>query len=366
VSPPIYKSSANLSFTTGTASVSNLQPFTYPYSFNGSAYFDGAGDYLSIADNSVFRIVNDFTFEAWVYQTSPKLVTVIGQWPNPGTTSFIFRIENTGRLSFAYNTSSESNGSASTSRIAYNTWNHVVWTRSGTTFKYFINGVQDATTVSLSGAFADSAGPVLIGLYNTSVDTYFNGYISNARFINGTAVYAENFTPPTEPLTAIPNTVLLTLQNNVPANNRAFRDTSNSGAIITPVGSVTQGTFGPHGTGWSGCFEGVQPYLRLPPTSGIFNFGTNDFTIEAWIYPTALAGFQQIAGATYSASGAALYLSGTSLTLYSTGAHSNLNKTPDGSILQNVWQHVAAVRSSGILKLYINGVERSSVAFTAD
>jgi hypothetical protein len=144
------------------------------------------------------------------------------------------------------------------------------------------------------------------------------------------------------------------------------RDASTNNFPVTVVGDTRPNTFNPYLTGWSNFFDGTGDSLFLPSTPGIFNFGTNDFTIEAWIYPTALSGFQQIAGASYSASGAALYLSGTTLTVYTTGTQSNLNKTPDGSILQNTWQHVAAVRSSGTLKLYINGIERSSVAYTTN
>jgi hypothetical protein len=149
--------------------------------------------------------------------------------------------------------------------------------------------------------------------------------------------------------------------------NTFVKDASTNNFAVSVVGDTRPNNFGPYTPGYySNYFDGTGDYLTLPTDSNIFNFGTTDFTIEAWIYPTALSGYQQIAGATYSASGAALYLNGTTLTLYTTGAQATLNKTPDGSILQNAWQHVAAVRASGILKLYINGIERSSVAYTTN
>jgi sugar lactone lactonase YvrE len=109
-------------------------------------------------------------------------------------------------------------------------------------------------------------------------------------------------------------------------------------------------------------FDGAGDYLTLPSDSGIFNFGTQDFTIEAWVYPTAsLSGYKQIAGSSYSTVGGALYLLSDTATFYTTGA---VAQTPAGSIVQNTWQHVAAVRTSGTLKIYINGVERSSASLT--
>lgn len=346
----------------GNTRPDDLNPYSedYPSNLNGSGYFNGTTDYLSIADNAAFQITGDFTFEAWVYQTSSKLVTVIGQWPSPGPTSFIFRIESTGQLSFAYNISGELNGTASTSSITYNTWNHVVWTRSGTTFKYFINGIQDATTVSLNGAFVNSAGPVLIGLYNTSVNTYFNGYISNARFVNGTAVYTSNFTPSTRPLIAIPNTVLLTLQTNVPANNKTFRDTSASNAMITSVGTVTQGNASPYGQGWSAYFDGTGDYIELVGSGpDVRNLGS--FTIEGWYYPTSSAAVFRAIYSNLGGYGTAgrLYQYGTTLYFY-WGANATFSVTGSIGWTLNAWNHFAVTWDGTTTKVYVNGQQTIS------
>jgi hypothetical protein len=132
-----------------------------------SVSFNGTSNYLSIPDSVAFAFGSgDFTVEAWVYQLASKAVTIVSQWP-VGSTSFIFRIDVTGKLSFAYNTGVETNSTASTGTISYNTWAHVAWTKIGTTVRYYINGVLDATTNTVSGTFVDSTGPVLIGLYNT-------------------------------------------------------------------------------------------------------------------------------------------------------------------------------------------------------
>ena len=66
----------------------------------------------------------------------------------------------------------------------------------------------------MSYAVPDQSSKIGVGVYGEYVDAgEFYGYISNFRFVNGTAVYTSNFTPSTSPLTAITNTKLLCCQD---------------------------------------------------------------------------------------------------------------------------------------------------------
>jgi hypothetical protein len=58
--------------------------------------------------------------------------------------------------------------------------------------------------------------------------------MANFRFVNGTAVYTSNFTPPTAPLTAIPNTQVL-LQGFVDRSPNAFTVTSTGGVTLSTL-----------------------------------------------------------------------------------------------------------------------------------
>jgi hypothetical protein len=110
-----------------------------------------------------------------------------------------------------------------------------------------------------------------------------NGYMSNYRVVKGTAVYTTTFTPPSEPLTAIANTSLLTLQNNQSVNNSVFLDNSTNNFFVTRNGNTTQGTFSPYGGNWSNYFDGTGDYLNIPSATAV---GSGSFCFEAWIYPT--------------------------------------------------------------------------------
>jgi hypothetical protein len=337
----------------GDVRIEGFDPFVPSTEFagRGSTYFDGTGDLLTaVGTGAVVRSSGSFTIEGWYFPTSSaaSFRAVYSSGTGYATAGRLY--QNNITLSFYWGTSSSVTGSIG---WTLNIWNHFAVTWDGTTTKVYVNGQQSISSTS----------PVYSGTTDISVGeaTYSPfGYISNFRIANS-VIYATAFTPPTAPLTAVAGTSLLTCQTNQPNNNNVFLDSNSTNFLVTKFGNTTQGTVSPYGSNWSNYFDGTGDYLTLPATSGIFNFGTGDFTVEAWIYPTALSGFQQIAGASYSSTGGALYLNGTSATFYTNTSNA---LTPAGSIVARTWQHVAAVRASGILKIYINGVEQSSQSLT--
>ena len=64
--------------------------------------------------------------------------------------------------------------------------------------RLYINGTQVLTSTD---NFVDENKSLVIGHSNSTFGGFFDGYMSNFRIINGTALYTSNFTPPTSALT---------------------------------------------------------------------------------------------------------------------------------------------------------------------
>lgn len=141
---------------------------------------------------------------------------------------------------------------------------------------------------------------------------------------------------------------------------------SNSTLLVSDYSqSLSQGrNFGaewvPSGrTGGAYSFNGSGNNITLP--SGDFSFGTGDFSVSAWIYPTSSV-------AAGCGPQAILILDNTGIwneygvlaftPLYTLG----FARGDSFSSLANAWTHVAAVRRGGNISIYENAVLKGSVA----
>lgn len=153
---------------------------------------------------------------------------------------------------------------------------------SGNTLKMYANGVEK-WSVSNNRDY-DEQQSIQIGSYGSASFGDLDGYISNFRIVNGTAVYtSNNFTVPTSPLTAVTNTKLLTLNES-----DGITDDSSSNHTLTKVGNVTHHASNPFPGNTIGYgslyFDGTGDYLGV--TGGTdFTLGTGAFTVECWYQP---------------------------------------------------------------------------------
>jgi hypothetical protein len=110
--------------------------------------------------------------------------------------------------------------------------------------------------------------------------------------------------------------------------------------------------------------DGVGDELSVPPQAD-FNFGTGNFTLECWIYPTAVptAGQyafvmgQSKAGVGNSSCGLYLGSAAGTIYLYSFGTFGTIN---GAAVAQNAWSHIALTREGNDFKLWINGTQAGS------
>lgn len=335
-----------------------------PYGTLWSNYFDGTDDYLSIADNTALRPgAGAFTLEAWIFRNVSGVAHTIYA-KGGASTGIVFQVTSGNILRFTHTTTNID----STGTIAANTWTHVSVVREGTgtnQTKLYINGIQDGQgTVSTDFTQTEE---VRIGT-NRSAGEDFNGYISNLRFVKGTAVYTANFTPPTEPLTAITNTSLLTCQSN------RFIDNSSNAFSLTRNGDVRVQRFSPFNPsaeystsviGGGGYFDGAGDYLSVADSANL-RFGTSAFTVQAWIYRSASGAAHSIIAKGGASTGWVLQVTSGNVLRFT---HGTTNVDTTTTIPALGWTHVAAVRTStgtNGFQLYINGVSAATATVSTD
>lgn len=365
-------SSANAFTITATGNL--YQGSTSPFFPAGywSTYFDGDADYINTA--SIFDFTEtDYSFECWVYATTltstnsgaPGILFIGDTTNNNGRIQV--GITSTGAINFLQtNTAAVTNFDLSTTTglVKLKTWYHIACVKYGANAYIYLDGVQ-VGTAAVSGALSVTSGVVNIGLRRASnLLHYWDGYISNFRIVRGSAnVYTGNFAVPTTPLTAVSGTLLLTCQNN----NFVDNSINNYPLTLNSTPSIARfDQFDPTSpfdmTTYSGSkyFDGSIDYLSVA-NNAAFNFGTGDFTVECWIYPTA-SDFGLIYESINSPAtgGSGLFIAYNANNTITAGQALGATVVTSRAISLNSWYHVAVVRSGTSWNIFVNGQTRST------
>ena len=334
-----------------------------------SNYFDGTDDFVNIGTNYPAALdlgSSNFTIEGFVYlQAATKQLLVGNLNDSNGTCTFFVMLNNT-TASARYEV--KLGGTAynlGTGTVPTNQWVHVCLIRSGTNVYLFENGEQVGDTQPFSGSITSVSNQLRVG--GASTGQYdLNGYVSNIRAVIGSVVYSIlGFSPPTSSLTAIANTSLLTCQSN------GFVDNSSNAIAITPVNTPKVTPFSPFAptaayspsvNGGSGYFDGSGDYLS---SAGGGSIGSGEFTIRAWVYPTALSSAYNHVFDTRPNSDVTGFSWGVEsdgqIFFYSVNAFRIQNAGAAGVVPLNAWSHICVTRdSSNNLKAFVNGVQVGS------
>lgn len=348
--------------------------------FNGgSAYFDGSGQ-LTVASNTVLEMEgSDFTQEMWVWPVSNGAATVgsglitmkEGNTDIRGT-QIVFPPTLLQPQVFAtINNSTWAVNMTSSVPCQLYQWNHIAYTRSGDTFRVFVNGQQGNST-NVSGNIAVSSSNLIVGAGSSLGNAPFvNGHITDVRIVKGNALYTGNFTVPTAPLTAVDNTsVLLNFINS------SIYDSTQKTQILTQNDAKLTNAANRWGTGTSLYFSGDSG-------NGLLNFNSTasyvttiapvyglrgDYTIEGWFYQTANSTGAGLVGMNINpATGAGGLLfrsnvdswtSGLISTISITGVAANysLSAGTAGNNRIDSWHHYAVTRNNGVVRNFVDGV----------
>ena len=186
----------------------------------GSVEFDGNGDSLIFTTNSGLSLDGDFTIEFYIFNNT---ITLDTQHPSPitmpaesGHNSQIYTNSSNNYYGLYKQADIVTTGSNS---ALTGVWQHVAFTRKGSTCHAFLDGVLKNTAES-TVTFGGTSGTYRIGSYNGSGGDV-DGFISNLRIIKGKALYTVNFTVPKFELKNIAGTTLLGCQSTSSATDFA-------------------------------------------------------------------------------------------------------------------------------------------------
>jgi hypothetical protein len=321
--------------------------------FGGSAaYFDGTGDYLTVASNAVNAFgLGDFTIECWVnFSALPgtnQFMGIANVMTSPSSATFtmwwfaLFNDAGTNRLRLGRH----GNGDV----FAYvnwtpslNTWYHVAATRSSSSvIRLFIDGVSQSVTTSGSNWANDFSATTILSVGYVATALTFNGYIDDFRLTRA-ARYTASFTPPTAPL-SLPGVVTDLTKNR-------------------SIGTLKNG---PTYSGGNLVFNGTNHYITSP-TSTLFNFGTGDFTIEMWVYPTSVKTFSLLDFRINETNpNGNAFVIGTSASNFWV-VYQNGNQITGPTVVANQWVQVVVNRVGTAVKMFLNGVQVGSTWTTSN
>jgi hypothetical protein len=383
----------------------------------GSVSFNGTNQYLTAPNNTAFAFgTGQFTIEFWIYVTALPAVNAMLYDPRPATTNTVYPViflASDGSIRYSVSGVTQINSGAGT--ITTGQWYHIALTRAGTLQTLWINGEQPVASYTSGTLTYLSSAPNIGAGYNAtaSINSFFNGYMSNIRVVKGQNVYVSIFAVPTYPLTAvqargpwfqygnpvstdtniaasatsgidnIPGTagIQTSLLLNTPNDANYITDTSSNGFTITnngsvPAQSLTPFVYGTPAQSWLlqsvgtpgslqlGVGPGSNQYFKVPYSSN-FDFGSGNFTVELWANKTADAVDRLVNGWNTATTQAASWsmnnaTAGFTFT-YSTAGTTVTTTTltaPGASgvtVATGYWYHLAAVRNGNVFSFYING-----------
>ena len=241
--------------------------------FGGSSlYLNGESvTKLSISQSSDFDFgTGDFTIEFWIKTSlsnnDSQSRRVISFGDNNATRIQIF-LSSDG-IDFYDISSVKVDGDID---VADGNWHHVAFTRSGTSLKGFVDGVQSGSTATNSTDY-DNAAALTIGAYASTGLGRVVGYLEDLRITKGLARYTSAFTAPTSGH--------LTSAGDV---NKHIIVNSDADGVAIGTGGINQARVV---KAWVN-YDGTPPSIRDSYNIGsVTDNGTGEYTVN---YSTAMS-----------------------------------------------------------------------------
>ena len=346
-----------------------------------------------------------WTFSAWIKRGRTAVrQQIFHQYGATDNNQWVeFRFDSDDKLTFSW----YSSGVFTTSQVFRDiaSWYHIVLavdTTQGTDsdrIKLYVNGSQVTSFGSITypsqnyDTGMNQATAHSLGHLENNGNFNFDGYMAEVNLVDGTQLtptsfgetndngvwvpikptginYGTNgyylefqnrasYTIPTARFSNDSDTQLL-INSGAADGNTSFTDSSSNGISISANGNVHHESDVAKFSTSSIYFDGNGDYLEAADNS-VYDFGTGDFTVEMWLYPTDLNDYDGIYFFGSGTNQHTLWLRADGnlrwAHIKAAGDGNTLDTTFNNTyLLENAWNHVAVVRESQVLRIAINGV----------
>ncbi len=285
-------STSDLSNRNGTVSFAGTaQLSTGASKFGGSSLLvDGNSDYVSISDSywNTCMSSGDFTVELWARFDSASLdgstqttfASNRGDISGSSSNGWVFRKFTDNVISWYMRQGSDwvyiNYAQGTRTAVSADTWYHLAVTRSGNTWKLFLNGTAEDTITNSTSIVDGGAHGLVVGALAGGIAGgpyhYMDGYIDDVRITVGHARYTSNFTAPTS--------AHLTSAGDV---NKHIVVNSDADGVAIGTGGINQARIA---KAWAE-FDGSGLTLNASyNVSSVTDHGNRDYTIN---FSTAMA-----------------------------------------------------------------------------
>lgn len=320
-----------------------------------SLYFPGnSSTYLTTANNTTinFSSSNNFSIEGWVYRIGNNIFQAfICNHPFYPGAGYVFGVylDNTLWFQVAGGTVDIRTSGI----VPANTWTYVGVSKSGNNYTLAINDVKETFSTGATWNASDQAEIRIGRSPRNDYPFIFNGYLDDLRvsdmasslILPTSQFYAST---PTDPYAA---NVVLFLKGDGTNGGTNIIDSSPSPKTISVFGtaqiSTAQSKYG--GSSLFATNTTVGNFVQAATT---INLSAN-YTFEAWIYQTAAQDCTLLAGADIG--GVDFAITGSQIRIGRTNVAWDV--IANVTFTYNTFQHIAFSRSSGIQKIFLNGVE---------
>jgi hypothetical protein len=341
---------------------------------------------------TAFNAAGGFTLETWVNFASfansnlnasstayPYMIT--NGNANASGSNWAFGATVTGNVAFNW-WGGTNYGVITANTMTTGQWTHLLVTASTTTVSIAINGVfsaltgQGYTPTSGNNGTTPTIAPSTVSApytgYGISLGQWNNTQgpnyaIAKARLVYGAQLYsAATFTPSpnfitsaTAPVWSLDSQYPLPTYPSIQDVTPLPSQLTSYGSIPTPVGGVTSNTIGPYTSSPqldSIRFDGTGyiDYGNAASSALTTNIWANAWTIEGWVYPTALGGntpiYSRSSYGTTNSYDLLIYTQGSGLFVYA----GNYVSAPS-TLSLNTWQHIAVTYDGSVSNIYVGG-----------